>query len=230
MLDQAFDAAERSRALPESHRAGDGDGSFFAVLYPDGKHAAESPGHLPQSDIVTDMPGEAGIEHRRQNRMPFKTAGELSCGFGLRAHADVEGAHATHQQPRIEGAQRTAVLLAHPANTNPQFALPRGGKGSRDNVRVSVEVFGGGVHNEVGTERKRPSKDRSSDGRIDAQYGAGAMSDLGNRGYIGDRPERIARRLDPEEAGFAGPNRIAYRIDVGRVDEAYAVAIPANLA
>ena len=63
MLDQAFDAAKRRRALHNSN--GTGDRGVFALLDPDRQHAAEAARHLLQRDVVTGVALDAGIEHRR---------------------------------------------------------------------------------------------------------------------------------------------------------------------
>jgi hypothetical protein len=117
--------------------------------------------------------------------MSAEFVGEYCRSFRLRAHAHVECAHASHQQPGIKRSDGAAELLPHLANARPQRALARCGKSARDNIGMSVEVFGRRVHDDVGAQRKRPGKDRRGHGRSDAQDGADAMRDLGNRGDVG---------------------------------------------
>ena len=56
---------------------------------------------------------------------------------------------------------------------------------------------------------------------------AGGLRDLRHRRDVGDGPERIARRLDPEQSGLAGPHR-AHRVKIGGLDETDAVAVTAD--
>ena len=62
MLDEAFDATERGRPLPNSDGCRDGNGGPLALSDADREHAAETADHLPQGDFVADMLCKAGIK------------------------------------------------------------------------------------------------------------------------------------------------------------------------
>ena len=103
-------------------------------------------------------------------------------------------------------------------------------KRAGDDVGMAVEIFGRRMHDDVGAERERTREDRRRHGGVDAQDRVGGVRDLGDRGDVGDGPERIARRLDPEQSGLAGPHRGAHGVEIGGLDETDAVAVTADLA
>ena len=111
MLDQAFDAAERGRALPEFHARCGRDRGAFAAADADRQHRAEA-AHLPRRDGVTGMRGQAGIEHARDPRMRGELVREQRRALRLRAHAHIERAQSPQQEPRLERPEDRAVLDA----------------------------------------------------------------------------------------------------------------------
>ena len=79
----------------------------------DREHAAEAAVHLPQRRGVARMFGKSGIKNLRDLVMADQALGEERRGLGLASNPDIERAHAAHQQPGIESAERIAELAAH---------------------------------------------------------------------------------------------------------------------
>ena len=59
---------------------------------------------------------------------------------------------------------------------------------------------------------------------FDRQHRPCRMRDLGRRGDVGDRPERIGGRFDPDELRGARPHRRPHRVEIGGVHEVHAEA------
>ena len=53
------------------------------------------------------------------------------------------------------------------------------------------------MHHDVGAERERPREHRRRGGAVDREQRARRVRDLGGAGDVGDRPQRVGRRLDP---------------------------------
>ena len=75
------------------------------------------------------------------------------------------------------------------------------------------------MHDDIGAERQRARMHRRGGGRIDREPGACAMRDPGRGGDVGDGPERVRRRLDPDELGLARPHRRLERREIVGLDE-----------
>src|SRR5690348_10363993 len=75
MLDQALDAANRSRTLPEPHMRCSRDRRALAALDANGEHAAEAALHLARRHRVTRKVGQSGIEHVLDERMTAEMFG-----------------------------------------------------------------------------------------------------------------------------------------------------------
>ena len=92
-----------------------------------------------------------------------------------------------------------------------------------NDVGVSVQVLGGRVQNQVGAEPDRPAEHGRGHRRVDRQQRAGRMGDARHLGDVGDRPQRVGGRLDPDEPRLPGADgslqgRGVAGIDEGRLD------------
>ena len=108
MLDQAFDAAKRGRAVPELGFCRDGDRGLRPALDADRKHAAEAARQLPRCDIVTGVTGQAWIVYARNFCVPAEMFGQELSGSAGALDPQIERAHATHQKPRLKRAEGSA--------------------------------------------------------------------------------------------------------------------------
>ena len=101
MLDQAFDAAQRGRALPQRHARGRGDRRALAALDAHRQHAAEAARHLLPRDRVAGERRQAGIEHLAHHRVGGEALGQRLRRAAGPVDAREQRAHAAHQQPRL---------------------------------------------------------------------------------------------------------------------------------
>ena len=207
VLDQALDAAERGRPLPELHVGGGGDRRGLAALHAHRQHAAEAALHLPRGDGVAGMRREARIEHGRDARVPREVLRDRHGGGALVAHAHVQRAHAAQQQRRLERPQdaRRAWRAARTARS--QCASLRANTSAPATTSewpfryLVAECMTMSAPSAIGLREHR----RRHRG-IDRQQRAGRVGDARRLGDVGDGPERVGRRLDPDEPGLAGPH------------------------
>ena len=75
------------------------------------------------------------------------------------------------------------------------------------------------MHDEIGAEAQWPGQHRRRRGAVDREQRAAGLGDLGGAGDVGHRPQRVRRRLDPNEARPARTDRPAQRIERRRIDE-----------
>lgn len=90
---------------------------------------------------------------------------------------------------------------------------------SHDNVRVSVEVLGDGVDDDVGAEGERVLEVGGEEGVVDDEDGARVPLDNGGEGLDVDEAEGwVGGGLDPDHLGV-GPEGGLDVLEVGHVDE-----------
>src|SRR5271166_1226424 len=219
VLDQAFDAAERGRPLPNLDPRRRDDRRFGAPFYAHAHHAAEAADHLARRDSVTGMPGQPRIEHRDHAGMSQHRLGDLQRRAAGPLDTRIEGAHAAQQKIGFEAAEDRAAAAARRDEVGPKRVLTRGRQRAGDHIAVAVQVFGRRVHDEIGAECQWPGQHRRGCGAVDGEQRAGGMGDLDSPGDVGHRPQRVCRGLDPQEASPSGADRPAQRIERGRIDE-----------
>ncbi len=209
MLDQAFDAAERGRAFPDLDPSRGGDRGGLAVpraapwwttFYADRQHAAEAALHLLRGDRMAGMARQAGIKHFDHTRMGRHCLGDALCRAAGALDPQIERPHAAHQQIGLHIAEdRAAAAARRPSrcqNSSSRAASQRSG----DDIAVAVQVFGRRMHDDIGAKSDRLRQHRGRRGAVDGELGAGPVCDLGRAGDVGYRPQRVRRRLDPDES------------------------------
>src|SRR5207244_5173199 len=77
VLEEAFDPAERGRALPYFDPGRRRDRRGFAATYPNAQHAAEPALHLARRDPMPGIAFQPWVEHREHLRVPRQAIGDL---------------------------------------------------------------------------------------------------------------------------------------------------------
>ena len=126
MLDQALDAAERGRPLPQAHMRGRGDRRRLAARHADREHGAEALLHLPRGDRMARILGKTRKEHLHDMGMRPEAAGEIAGAGGLRGGAQGEGAQRAHQQIGLERPEDRAAARPDRGDPDPG-GIQRGG-------------------------------------------------------------------------------------------------------
>ena len=112
VLDQALDAAERRRPLPQPNPRRRGNRRRLAVPHPDRQHETEAALHLPGRHRMAGIVRQAGIEDPRDMRMPLEPRGENRRAGRLRRRPQVERAQGAHQQVGLERPEDAAAAGA----------------------------------------------------------------------------------------------------------------------
>src|SRR5207302_8433303 len=93
-----------------------------------------------------------------------------------------------------------------------------GDDGAARDVAVATEVLRRGVDDEIGAQRERALEYRGRGGVVADAASAGPVGERGDRRDVGDAPQRIGRRLDPDDLG-GRPERGLHRRRVRHVHE-----------
>ena len=88
-----------------------------------------------------------------------------------------------------------------------------------DHVRMSVQILGRRVHDDVEAELERSLDPRAGKRIVGDRDQIALAGDLRDRGQIDQLEQGIARRLDPDHPGI-GADRRAQPLRIGHVDEA----------
>ena len=173
----------------------------------DRQHAAEAAVHLPRRHRM------AAARRAGRDRAPprcadaARSARRCAAPTPMRAHAQVQRAHAAQQQPRLERAERAADLCTHGLHALPEGVVLTRHQHAGDEIGVAVQVLGGRVHHEVGAELERPRQHRRRDGGVDRHARAGRVRECRGGRDVGDRPQRVGRRFDPHQLRLPGLQR-----------------------
>ena len=172
--------------------------------------------------VATACPGWPGRPGYSTSETPGCAASASAiCCAGAAGPLDprIKGAHAAQQEIGLEAAEDGAPAAARRDEARPECVLARRRQRAGDHVAVPVQVFGRRMHDEIGAEAQRPGQHRRRRGAVDGEQRAAAMGDLGGAGDVGHRPQRVGRRLDPDER--VRPGRTARRSasSDSRIDE-----------
>ena len=156
---------------------------------------------------ATACPGcEGSPGYNTSRTMSFLSSNLLASVSAVRhlpRHANRERSHSPTEEPRLEGTQHRAAHRARASHRVPSFVVRRGDDRAGDDVGVAVEVFCGGVHDEIRAEVDGAETEGGEDGGVDAQRRVLGFGDGGGVAEIGDFPRRIGGGLDPYEGALA---------------------------
>ena len=150
---------------------------------------------------------KARIQHAGDVRVRRQFHSQVHRRSGLPVCAQVQRAHAAHQQIGLERTQDAALHLADGLDALPEriFLLCREHTG--DHIGMPVQDLGGSVHHHIRTECKRLCVNRRGAGGINGNLCTRLVGDLDCSHDVGDGPERVGGRFQPDQPGFSGPDR-----------------------
>ena len=155
VLDQAFDAAERCRALPQFRpRPATAMAARLALVDADRQHAAEA----ALSSAARRRRGRHAARGRDKARPTTAGCPTSRVASVAAVCACRRTRRSSVRMPRINSQaskpdERAAELRAHLANARPQRVAARRGERAGDDVGMAVEIFGRRMHDDVGAER-----------------------------------------------------------------------------
>ena len=204
-----------------------------------GRAGEQVGGHRTLGQHDRDDPAEAGVADLGDRGVLAQPGGELG-GVGLGTlDAQVQGAQATHGQPRLEGAGDRADQVA-PVLQDPVELVVAGDDRAQQGVAVAGEVLGRGVDHHVGPELQRPLQQRGGEGVVDHDVGPGLVRRGDDPVEVGDLERRVGgglhphqRRVDARREHGVGVGDVdqrdrepATRLEVGQLHHAALVGVP----
>ncbi len=196
--DEAFDAA---KALGEAEPAQGTQDVLDAggILQLEAHHGAEAL-LLSLGEVVLGMAGQAGVVHLGHGRVGFQALGD-GRGVGLVGrHAQVQGLEAAQHQGGVVGALAGAQQVVQRRDLLGELRLVRRGHhGSADDIAVAVQILGGAVDDEIGTELKGLLLERAEEGVVHHCQGPAGLRELGDRLNVRQAQQRVAGGLYPDK-------------------------------
>ncbi len=215
MLDEGTDTPEADGERDQAYRLDELASCLSSSFHLEGDHSPEA-AHLPPSQIVLRMGGEARIEDARDLRVPLeKFRDPLRIGV-LSLQTEAEGLHPANKEPRFEGTERRTEdlrLLPTPLDE---------GRGADDHpsrqIVMPAEILRRAVNDSVNTERQRALIVRRRERVIGDGEKAMFASDTGDSFQIGQIQARVRRRLHIEKLCVRSDGA-AEVLRIGRGDE-----------
>src|SRR2546423_15455661 len=100
------------------------------------------------------------IVHRLDSRMSFEKLGHETGVVAVRAHAPWECADSAQQEPAVERRGYGAANLLEQSEPFHELVFHARDDGATEQVAVSAEILGGGVHHEIRPEPERKLEHR----------------------------------------------------------------------
>ena len=220
MLDKGLRIAEADGDSAELQGIYELCALFAAALELKCYDTAEAMLHLLLCKLMTGMALKAGIADASDCRMAFKETCNLHSVVAMLLNADIEGFKAAVDKICFKGPEDCAchILKAEHAALRNEigFACCH----ARNDVSVTVEIFGCAVDDDIGAEVERPLDVRGGKGIIndDLCFGAGLMGELGNGFDIYELEARIGRGLEIENLSI-GADGCADCIEILKIYE-----------
>src|ERR1035438_2359578 len=126
------------------------------------------------------MRGEAWIGNALNTRMLAQELGNHACIFLMLAHTKRQCLDATQREPGIEGARNSAsrILVKLELLVNRLIVEDQS---PTNEIAMPVDVLGGAMKHNIGTQCQRLLEVRAREGSINDKQGMMCMCDLGNR-------------------------------------------------
>ena len=162
------------------------------------------------------MARQPGIEHAARPPGARARRSARSCAVALAARTRSEQrAHAAQQQPGLERPQHRRRSWRAWADALPVLVLPRGRRARR---RARRNGRSGTSSPSASRGRRRARAAASAPARRAVESTASTAPRacaISPPRRCRDRPERVRRRLDPDELGLARPHRRFERLSIG---------------
>ena len=174
-------------------------------------HDGAEAGHEAARGGVGRVVGAAGVAHDLHPGVLGEVLGELGGRRACALKPQRERAHAADGEVGLECAGRGSGKLA-PLAQSVRALVGRGDDGAEQQVGVAAEVLRGRVHDQVGAELKRPLDQRRRERAVDHHQRVRLAARGADGGQVGDRQQRVRRRLQPQQVGVGGELEPARRV------------------
>ena len=198
VFDQRLHRTERLREREQLGPARNVEGRGLALGGDEAHHATEGP-HLALGDGMTGVGGEPRIQHPRHRRVGLESSRDDRGGLAVTVHAHRERLDATQHEVAVERSGHRAGCVLDERELVAEVRICRRDEAT-DRVRVSTEIFRGGVHDDIGAERERLLKIWRCEGVVDDNEHAVRVRNRADCRNVHDAETGIGRRLDPHDA------------------------------
>lgn len=216
MFDEGVDSAQAGGAGKDPGAGGDGECVLLGAANEKREHAAKG-GHLAGSDSVPGVRGKSRIVHAFDARVRLEKVSETQGGGRGGVNSQRQSGDATQGEPAIKGRRDAARIGLGLPRALEKIALVAADEGAARKIRVSADVFRGGVHDEIDAVIERPLENGRRERRVAGSHDVAGPGERGDRGEIGDLERGVGRRFDPDETR-GGANSSLDGGEVGEID------------
>ena len=164
------------------------------------------------------MRREPGVMDRLDAWVAVQERGDPQRVVRMGAHPVRQRADTAANEPAVERRRHGAARGLDRADTLEDRVASPGHDGTAEHVAVAAQVLRRRVQHEVGAELEGRLEHRRGRGVVAHVERAGAPGDLADRRDVGHFPQRVRRRLHPDEPRVRPDGRPRGR-RVGHVDE-----------
>src|SRR3569833_2514045 len=125
-----------------------------------------------------------------------------------------EGAYTAHREERFQCAGSGAGELTRESKSRQQYIVAHC-DGAAEQVGMSADELRYGLYADVRTELEGPLVQWRRKGVVDAEDGTRLARGSADRVQVGDRQQRVRRRLEPDQVGRAAEFKPACRVRQG---------------
>jgi hypothetical protein len=225
VLDEGLDAAEGLGEGEELDALEEAEDLVLSAVHAEGEGSAEA-GHLAPGELVLGVAFESGVKDFGDLGVLLEPVGDGEGVLVVLFHAEREGLDAAEDEEAVLGSG----AASHGVLEESDLLGERGvfdDHGAADDVGVSVDVFGGGVDDDVDAEVERPLEVGGEKGVVANGEHAGLARDGSDGLEVDDVHEGVRGGFDPEGAGL-GSDGGADGVEVAQVDEVHLDALVLN--
>lgn len=217
-------AGQLDQALNTSQTLGEGeDLGQLAEALSSGVSAADAEGQhttahtitvLLESDVAVGVRVQTGVVDGNNVGRGLKGLSNGGSVAGSLTGTQVQGLQTTVGQPGVESRGNSANCVLQEAETGLELVAVEGGD-THDDIAVAVDVLGDAVDDNVGAQVERVLNVGGQEGVVDDDEDT-TLVGLGDDGADVDEAQgRVARTLDPDEAGVVGDVLTNVDLDLG---------------
>lgn len=198
-LAQRLDTSERLGKGEELDVTQESVGSGQVTLDAERDHTTETL-LLGLGQLVLGVRGQARVDDILDTGGGLEDLGNGQGALGVLLHAQVQGLQTTVGQEAVKGRRNGTDRVLEEGELGVDLLV--GGDGNtHDDIRVSVDVLGDRVDNNVGTELERVLEEGRHEGVVDNELGVVLVGNLGNGLDVNETEGGVGGGLDPDELG-----------------------------
>jgi len=198
-LAQGLDTSEGLGQGEELDAAQELVGSLQISLDTEGDHTAKAL-LLALGKGMLGVRGQTGVDDVLDTGRSLKSLGNGLGRGSVLAHTEVKGLETTVGEEAVKGRGNSSDRVLQEGELGEDLLI-RGDSNTHDNIRVSVNVLGDRVDNDISAERERVLEVGAHEGVVDDQLGVVLVGNVSNGLDINEAQRGVGGGLDPDELG-----------------------------